>query len=200
MRIKSLKVSRFRSFAETQHLALGAVNIFIGHNNAGKSSLLRAAYLMQEGHPYAGPDVRLDSNDSLVELELEGIFDATAWGAAADVGQGLLRIALGTNPEHTSQSISLQLTGADGANYGLPQFPGREPLHAVVPYFSRRKTAGYQEDVREEHALRVGPSFDYLAARLSRLGNFAFPPGQQYREMCEAILGFVVTAVPSPNG
>ena len=49
MRVTSLRVEAFRSFASMEPIELGPVNILIGPNNAGKSSLIRALYLMQTG-------------------------------------------------------------------------------------------------------------------------------------------------------
>lgn len=44
------------------------------------------------------------------------------------------------------------------------------------------------------------PTMQHLSAKLSRIGNPAFPSHAAFRKSCEEILGFMVTAVPSENG
>jgi hypothetical protein len=200
VRITSLTLSNFRSFVDMDPIELGRINVFIGPNNAGKSSLLRAAYLMQGGasNPYA--DVRLDASASTIDLGLADVHGVRPWGAGGEVGEGTLRITVEANPERTGGSINFNVRTAGGGSHGVGALPPREPDHAVVPYLSRRKSVGYQQDVSEGHALGVSPDFSYLAAKLSRLGNYSFPAGERYRETCRAVLGFVVTAVPAPNG
>jgi hypothetical protein len=200
VRITRLKVSNFRSFVDMDPIELGRINVFIGPNNAGKSSLLRAAYLMQSGPATPFADVRLDAATSSIEIGLADIRGIQPWGEGGEVGEGTLRIVIGANPERTGGSISFTIRAANGGDHAVDALPPREPHHAVVPYLSRRKSVGYQEDVREQHAVGVSADFSYLAAKLSRLGNYAFPAGERYRDTCKAVLGFVVTAVPSLNG
>ncbi|ARU22344.1 membrane protein [Ralstonia solanacearum] len=48
--------------------------------------------------------------------------------------------------------------------------------------------------------MQVSSNMSNLAAKLSRISNRSFPGSDNYARACEAILGFVVTAVPSQNG
>lgn len=80
------------------------------------------------------------------------------------------------------------------------RLPASEPNHFVVPFLSRRKTSGYGEDIREQKVLEITSDMTNLAAKLSRLANPAFPAHRRYADSCEAVLGFVVTAIPAVNG
>lgn len=199
VRITSLDVHDFRSFVDMEAIELAAINVFVGPNNAGKSSLLRAIYLMQEssGRPLA--DVRLGASESKIEIALADTHDFPRWGVG-DRDVVMLSITLDVQASHVSEQVVLLLDKEDGGFYEVERIPSRDPDHLIVPFFSRRKVTNYQEDVREEYALRISEQFDYLAAKLSRLGNPSFPGSKWYIETCEAILGFVVTAVPSDNG
>jgi hypothetical protein len=193
--VTSLRLSMFRSFVDMDPIELGQINVFIGPNNAGKSSLLRAVYAMQEGAGNMSADVRMDADASTIEIGLTGVHGIRRWGNGGELGDAVLQIEL-----TSGGALVLRLIDAGAGVTTVDHLPQMEPDHFIVPFFSRRKAVGYQEDVREQVALQVSPRFDFLAAKLSRLGNFAFPPGQRYRETCEAVLGFVVTAVPSTNG
>ena len=54
--------------------------------------------------------------------------------------------------------------------------------------------------MRNQFALQVSPNMQYLAAKLSRIGNSSFPGHARYDQTCNAILGFTVTAIPSESG
>src|SRR5262249_9744357 len=60
--------------------------------------------------------------------------------------------------------------------------------------------ASYGEDIREQNVIQINSDMSNLSAKLSRIANPAFPKNKQYAEACEAVLGFVVTAIPSQNG
>jgi hypothetical protein len=179
-------------------IEFGQINVFIGPNNAGKSSILRAVYSVQHGPQFA--DVRLDALQSQVELVLADVHGIRPWGPNVDFDEAKLVITATTNVERNGGQITLNLTETGRNDIAVNPLPAKEPDHFIVPYLSRRKAVAYQEDVSEQYALAISPNFDNLAAKLSRLGNFAFPAGERYRETCQAVLGFVVTAVPSVNG
>jgi hypothetical protein len=177
-------------------IELDQINVLIGPNNAGKSSILRALYLLQVGFGDVHHDVRINAPHAQIIIHLENIFGIAPWGDSANSGNGVLNIKKmrGADP----QLILRWRT--DGRTTVLSQLPNREPNHYIVPYLSKRKTATYHEDVREEHALTVNGNLQFLAAKLSRLSNPTFPEHRRYKETCEAILGFLVTAIPSGNG
>lgn len=194
MRVTQLGLENFRSFIRLERIALGRVNVLIGPNNAGKSSILKALHLIQEG-PSRGPDVRIGSTESSITMELSDIQGIAPWHPWHDIGSGTLKISV-----DTSGRIQLSLERQEGISTGRSPFPAREPNHFIVPYLSKRKTAHYGEDVSEERAMQVEGDLGSLAAKLSRLGNPGYPFHRQYKETCEAILGFLVTAIPSQNG
>jgi hypothetical protein len=194
VRVTTLQVTNYRSFVGMEPIDLGQVNVFIGPNNAGKSSLLRAVSAMQEGLANLPQDARIGASAASVEIGLGDVHGVAHWGQAGECDSGTLRINLGDS------GINFTIAGPQGNGFGVHPLPAVEPNHFVVPYLSKRKAITYSEDVREQYALQIRPQFDFLAAKLSRLGNPGFPDHARYAKTCEEILGFVVTAVPSPNG
>lgn len=193
VRIRSFQIKNFRSFELTDEFPLEAVNVFIGPNNSGKSSILKALSVLQEPRPL-GADVRLDAETAVINLHLSEINSFQPW-SRFELSEGKLRALI-----NEEGAVHLTLWSPDQRQVRPDPLSPREPLHFIVPYLSRRKTAGYAEDVREEHAMSVGPDFTHLAAKLSRLGNPGFPGHQRYFDTCNQILGFIVTSVPSENG
>lgn len=92
------------------------------------------------------------------------------------------------------------MVGESGTNYGVNRFPSAEPQNLIYPYLSGRKTAAYAEAVNLAAVTTVGADLRHIPAKLARLANPDFPAHEAYRAACQRILGFVVTAIPSPNG
>lgn len=193
MRITSLELINFRSFENMGPIEFGQVNVLIGKNNSGKSSILKALHLAQEGCGSIFPDVRINAEHAQITIGLSDIINEFS-----PSGSGKLVINV-FSKDRGAGTLQLLITTTNGQSQNA-QLKNIEPLHFVVPYLSKRKTVHYQEDVRSENSLRVTTDMSYLAAKLSRLANPGFPDYEFYSKACKEILGFVVTAIPSING
>jgi predicted ATP-dependent endonuclease of OLD family len=185
MRATSLQLQNFRSFASMDSIELDQINVLIGPNNAGKSSVLKALHLIQEGGGNIYPDVRVNANHAKVGIglkDMQGEFDFK--------GSGFLSIQVESTDRNIG-NIRLMMSVTDGRAV-VQQLPSIEPHHFIVPYLSKRKTTYYQEEVKNENALRVSTDMSNLAAKLTRIATPGFPNHESYREACEAILGFMV--------
>ncbi|WP_413708055.1 ATP-dependent nuclease [Ralstonia sp. Ralssp110] len=199
MRIQHLRLRNFRSIVDSGHLALGPMNVLVGANNAGKSSVLRGLYLLQEGSGQTFADIRLGTNESIIDITFA---ENTLPYLFSNLHQpeGLVRIVMRTQDRRNGNfALATSNTNGDGER-GINVIPGVDPHHLIVPYLSKRKTATFSEDVRLGTTMQVSHQMVNLAAKLSRLSNRSFPGSDEYAEACEAILGFVVTATPSDNG
>jgi AAA15 family ATPase/GTPase len=74
--LESLEIKNFRAFEELRIERLGRVNLFIGENNVGKSSLLEALWLLaHEGHPVVIAQIlehRDEAASSVIYKQLNG--------------------------------------------------------------------------------------------------------------------------------
>src|SRR5207247_441730 len=98
VRVASVGLANFRSFVSMDPLELGAMNVLIGPNNAGKSSVLRGLYAIQEGSGPFEPDIRLGARSASVEIQLADIQGMSTWGPASDVASARLVIVVGPGP------------------------------------------------------------------------------------------------------
>src|SRR5207302_6246632 len=62
------------------------------------------------------------------------------------------------------------------------------------------KVAGYNESVNLNATNAVTADLQFLAAKVARLANPTHPRHAMYVGACERIIGFVPSAVASPNG
>jgi len=200
MRVSTIGISGFRSFAAMESpLQFDQITVLVGANNSGKSSVLKALHTLQSGHDHVYPDVRVGGRTAAIDIHLDDVVGLNAWPDLSNSGS--LRVQVRINSQdRRSGGIDFHVYGPTGNSTQPGQLPPVEPDHFVVPYFSKRKTAAYSEDVRTQYTRTISSNLTYLAAKLSRLSNPDFPGSQLYREACRAILGFVVTAIPSENG
>lgn len=197
MKITSLQLSNFRSFEALGPIALGQMNILVGPNNSGKTSILRALQLLQQGCMNQYPEVRVNSTTANIRLGF--IENDGGKYVGGNFSEGFFNIAINTIDRSTG-SFYISCTSNNATVNVNKQISDMEPNHFIVPYLSKRKASYYREDVKNEYALRVTNDMSNLSARLSRLANPGFPDYESYSKTCKAILGFVVTAVPSANG
>lgn len=72
MYIKEIKISNFRNFQEASVPFHEGVNVILGHNNTGKSNLLRAIGLVlgySDGHRLGTSDIFYDTNVATLKLQ-----------------------------------------------------------------------------------------------------------------------------------
>lgn len=72
MYIKEIKISNFRNFQEASIPFHEGVNVILGHNNTGKSNLLRAIGLVlgfSDGHRLGTSDIFYDTNVETLKLQ-----------------------------------------------------------------------------------------------------------------------------------
>jgi AAA15 family ATPase/GTPase len=71
MWIRKIDLTNFRSYAsESIELSKG-INLIVGQNNSGKSTLLKSVAWLQAGSPISAEDIRKLEQSGSVELVLE---------------------------------------------------------------------------------------------------------------------------------
>jgi len=197
--VTSIRLQNFRSFVDSGRVELGRINVLIGANNSGKSSILRGIHQLQTGLHDPFGDVRSGSTDAHIEIELANVLNPR-WGLQGLTKQVVFSARLAST-DRRGGGVEYRVSVGDGlAGGGDPRFPNQEPHHFILPYLSRRKTGAYGEDIREQNVTVISSDMSNLSAKLSRLANPQFPAYSIYSEACKQILGFVVTSIPSLNG
>lgn len=196
MHVSRIELHNYRSFHRMEGISLDAINVLIGPNNSGKSSIIRAIANLQDGMEEPFADVRIGSNKAEIHLHLENIE-----GLRDDIRgmRGRVTISI-ESTDRRNGGRDMTLTLSSGSSMPMKRIKNVAPNHFIVPYLSRRKASVYSEDVRLQNISQVGSNMSFLAAKLSRISNPAFPRSEQYRSACKAILDVEVTSIPSENG
>ena len=194
MKVKSIALHNFRSFSDAISLELSQLNVLIGANNSGKSSVLRGLAVMQQTSQTGPPDVRVGASAASITIHLENL--PPLWH---EWPVGRLDVVI-SSLDRKNGGTQMVMHDSNGNSAAVGQLPQVTPNHFIVPYLSTRKVMSFAEDVRSEYAMLVSNTMTHLAARLSMVSNQYHPRNKQYSDACEAILGFVVTCIPSTNG
>jgi predicted ATPase len=191
MWISNIKLENIRGFIDTDTIELSKnINLFVGQNNSGKSTLLNSILLLQ----YAS----LDQGDITLGRDKGRITHFVQ-----NTGKYL-------NKLEVERLIRELVRGEGGGNWtGTGQMGGTsftqleqtEPNNPIYPYLSKRKVSGFSEDVGLQSSIAVTGNLQHLNAKIDRLSNPYFQPAHdEYVSACKKILGFVVSAVNSGGG
>ncbi len=191
MRVTGIRLQNFRAYQDSGPIALAAINVLIGPNNTGKSSVIKALHSIQNGSGVGLRDIRSGSSESTIRHQLCN-FDGQY--SAVTVPSAEARVTL------LPTNVNIQVIGSDSQSYAVGFIDNHEPSHFVIPFLAGRKTAGYSEDTKLQNAVVIRSDLHHLAAKIARLSNPTYPAHATYTTACEAILGYPVFAVQSQNG
>lgn len=198
MRLTSIRLVNFRGYVDSDALPLGQVNVLVGANNAGKSSLLRAAHGLQVGNQLSHQDVRLRQRSGAIIMQIENLRSPyVSEQLTGREGRVSIDLSLGENGNILTINTGVF---AEGSSHGFGQIPNIEPNHFIVPFYSRRKASAFSEETGSHVARTVPNDLSCLAAKLTRLGNEGYPGHAEFKEACTAILGNPIFTVPGSNG
>jgi len=192
MWITKIRLQNIRSFEdETIELSKG-INVLVGPNNSGKSTIAYTALLVQGGFEFNSSYIRQGADESNVEIHLEDAKEYFKYDQLTEK----LTVKLGI----TKTSSSFEAIREGGSGISIKPIESKEPANFIYPYLSKRKVAGFSEDVRAQFALAVTGNLQNLYAKVDRLSNPGMPANSSYVDACKGILGFVVTCSSSSSG
>src|SRR5260221_4527726 len=203
MLFNSLRVQGYRSIKDSGTLRLGPITLVIGRNNAGKSALLRAVYLLQEGSQLQEQDVRIGSEEISVELTYDNLPPTVKNHGKVDeiAGQGPGTITFTGNPPSQRALIVRSMQNPIQPVPSFTPLPSREPLNLIFPVLSGRRVTYYQEQVTRDSSHTVPPQDNNLPSRMLPLPSSTFPEAIKFRKLCmDVLLGLNFNILPGQSG
>lgn len=186
MKITAIKLQNIRGFQNLPKTIMSeGINIFIGANNSGKSTLLNSVFQLQR-QVLTKHDITLGNKTGRIELFFSGNHSSNS----------------NFNPANERVIFRLE---SDQNNFGLRsgqehgsfnRIQEQEPNNLIYPYLSKRKSVNYTDAINELNANSVSGNFLNLYSKIDRLVTPQFQPGNsQYVEACKNILGFEVSTL-----
>jgi len=197
MIFSNIRVTNFQSIPDSGILELGPISLLVGRNNSGKSALLRAVYLAQEGIPRNKDNIRIGEQNGIAHVTLG--FDRLPPNTHGGRGEGFINGEYypdGGSLEiiHSSNNdffMTLTQRGNEGQQQ-IDQWPSKEPYNIIYPSLARRQVQYYNQQPTIEHATTVYPQDSNLVSRVAAFATAQIPAAERFRALCEEVLGFTV--------
>lgn len=195
-----LEIENLRGFVGSTTLTLSPkINIFVGVNNAGKSTILKALLLPQI-KMLGARDLAFGTATGHVYIDFSAPFQGMT-----DKGNEQKMFARGFQKYHfklaSEKAELLNTVNASQEPIDFLSADQAEPFNLIYPYFSHRKVQEYREEVNSSASLAVTGNLTHLTAKVDRLADPNFMPAHAvFQEACDAILGFRVSAVSAEKG
>ena len=155
MKITSLSIENIRSFTSINIQLSSSINLFVGANNNGKSTLLTSIHLLQ-GNYFNGTDIRLGEKygrlclafqtDHLHKIISSYSFDTSMFDPAR---HDSFRNEIIFNLESNGNIASYipRINSSSYSNGTFQNFPLEEPKNLIYPFLSKRKVVNYSENM-----------------------------------------------------
>lgn len=215
MWLKSVHLKNIKSFADSGVIEYSpGINVLVGPNNAGKSTILRAISLLQPLENARSPNFYLNfiqhnlrpgAESAEIEVELampeyrlfrefvqniQAVKERARTPKFVFAGKPGSFASLVRQPGAESNLITLQ----------TPIFHQREPNNFIYPYFSRRKPTAFQTGINPLAANMIEEVFEQLPCKIDRLSNPDYPSHGRFREVCWDTLGLKIAAAQYEGG
>lgn len=189
MKITGIELKNVRGFDKLDKVDFSTgINILVGANNSGKSTILNSIFLLQNSEALNKNDITIGENEGLVKLSF--------------TGNHLSRtLSLYQKVEFSLHDGGSRLTASSGNVGGFSTFNNREPNNLIYPYLSKRKTIEFEDAINETNTNSISGNFRNLYSKIDRLITPQFQPGnKQYLKACNDILGFEISTLAKGKG
>lgn len=228
MYVSKMELRNFRSYKKQEINFSNGINLIIGPNNSGKTTILKALYNLQDRLSMQPSDIRKTEEYCKVKIELEEIseierklfynYKIENTHMAAGNRQTVL-LGLAKAPETYVQdnlcfdsNLNAVINEANGKIRLLnnenrempfntfPKFPNSEAENNFIyPFFAKRKVNHFASRTGNESSYLVNDDLSNLAAKVQKIGAAAHPRFKNFQKHCNDILGFEISTIASDN-
>ncbi len=196
MEIRELRLCGIRCFEDTGDIQFDPkCNIFVGKNNSGKSSVLRAILGLQ-GFPFNQLDVRPGTYNqpSFVTLCFDNVFPSDVMLIGRDENQRCVRVYTVYRGNYPQRSDEISIAA------GRQLFHNTRPQHTIVPFLARRKAAQFNHDVSINAQAVLSGTLSTLYSRIDLLATYWHSGHGRFCEAVKGIVGLPITMRASGSG
>jgi len=191
MKIKSINLINIKCFERLELDLSEKINVFIGANNSGKSTILKSLLELQYQNSLMLHDVRKGKAGATINIQLTG-----------NTVYYVKQIATNFQKSFQSDKNIVETTFLYGGEViKRDSIRAIEPDNYIYPHLSNRKASPYNEQINLSNSTAVQGTLVNLYPKIDRISNPEFMPAHQvYKDACNNIMGFMVSAIPSQNG
>jgi len=204
MYVKSLELTDLRSYASASLEFTRGINLIVGHNNSGKSSIIKALYMLQNSNSLVKSDIRIKRTFTEIKVELDNISLKAGdqyFTGANNLLDGVERcqVKYKLSKEQLTKKFSQILHNQQHVERDFPDLPSTESKNNFIyPFLSKRKITNYSTSLTAGIAHAVMDTFQNLAIKVQKVSSQ--PKTKDiYEGLCRDILGFLVTNITTDN-
>lgn len=186
MRIKSITLQNIRGFESLNLDFSKTINLLVGPNNSGKSTILKSMLRWQRQDALIPSDTTVGQIGSIIRLSLDDHKNSD-FGHLEKVEISIKNGAI----------VGLQ---PNSSRFTLQECPSIEPKNIFYLFLSTRKVAQFNESINAGVANNVDQNFSNLYSKIDRLNTPQHDGHNEYIESCRNIVGLEIASVASPGG
>lgn len=202
MKVSTLQILGLKGFFDSGEIELSAgINLLVGPNNSGKSTIIQALHKMQNPLAFTYGHTHRASHEITIKITIAELNEHYCLPVAP-------RREYRAGESETIDVVIHVNAGSEGYRYAFQEgnivggkpISNREPHNFIYPYLSKRKVGEYSELINSSMAESVTDDLRSIASRVDCVGNPQHRAYSEFDTTCREIIGFSVSALPSENG
>ena len=199
MKINTVRLRGIRCFEDTGDIELSRnISIFVGQNNAGKSTILRGITDFQLG-PFMGTaDARPNFPFSGTDFVLNEITPADSLNYRIDmskVDEVRIVMYLVKQQQPNFEAHTRVISSAETQVWNI-----QWPNNFIIPLAAKRKAAVFDQSVNESAQANLNGTFSNLYARIDLVASPGRKAHDMYAKAVKDIVGVFITTKAASNG
>jgi predicted ATP-dependent endonuclease of OLD family len=214
MYLKKIFIENLRVFNSLEVEFSPNINLVLGPNNSGKSSLIKSIYRLQESNQQIkADDIRHGTTAASILYQISDLNDeglhtlmrSISFQAFKELSvyirinishQNVLSNYLLLDYEADIQRLNTSFTGGLANNQYIP-IPNKEDQNSFIyPFFAKRKQTYYTSNGGTETSSLIFEDLRNLPLKILKLNNGSHIHSDEYKKHCREILGFEIGTVP----
>jgi predicted ATPase len=201
MKISRVTLENIRGYRFSTIALSPKINLLVGENNSGKTTILKSLLLLQDTSAISTNDIRNVREQGIVVLNCQegnnGKFLAPEFNNSSFAYLDYFQY----NFSVQQCFMSLGNTASRIDNTIIrPCILSEEPHNFIYPFLSKRKVLNFHENIGRSYANSVLGNFTNISAKVDRISTDELPAKEEYIKACREILGFHISSFPSANG
>jgi AAA15 family ATPase/GTPase len=226
MFVKKISLLNLRSYTSTEIEFVKGINLLIGTNNSGKSTIIKALYKLQNLNSLGEEDIRKSKKFYDIKIDLDDLngddMDSFAFNDKSNYQRAtsdkikiifrqstdIIETKKGNESLYCDNRLIIKDEGngkfktfaANDVEIPFQNFFGLPNLETqnnfIYPFFAKRKTQFYSKSSGEREAFYVADDLRNITSKVQMISNPTHNKYHQFLSLTKDILGFDIGVVP----